>query len=141
MSFKEEERDGAKIIHLEGDIDLEQTEAVRTALTKAIEENKVVIETNKNFSTEITSQCSGGEISYHKYKGYELNDELIGWVSKSYLQYEPTSTLRISTILDKKTTILTKFILSQKLLVEPTISLIKDKIITKNSKLSSYIND
>ena len=26
MSFKEEDRDGAKIIHLEGDIDLEQTD-------------------------------------------------------------------------------------------------------------------
>ena len=50
MSFKEEERDGAKIIHLEGDIDLEQTEAVRTALIKAIEENKVVYANMTNVS-------------------------------------------------------------------------------------------
>ncbi|MEH6767627.1 heparinase II/III domain-containing protein [Psychrobacter sp.] len=106
-----------------------------------IEEETVFVKTNKNINVEITSQCSSSETNYYTYKGYESNDALIGWISKSYLQYEPTSTLRISTILDKKTTILTRFILSQKLLVEPTISLIKDKIITKNFSLSSYIND
>ncbi|MEN6669682.1 heparinase II/III-family protein [Psychrobacter sp. B38] len=106
-----------------------------------IKEEKVLVQTNKKLMTEITSQCSNNQINYHTYKGYESNGKLIGWVSKSYLQYEPTSTLRISTILDKKTTILTRFILSQKLLVEPTISLIKDQIITKNFNLYSYIND
>lgn len=42
MAFKEEDRDGAKIIHLEGDIDLEQTETVRSALSEAVEKNDVV---------------------------------------------------------------------------------------------------
>ena len=42
MSFKEEDRDGAKIIHLEGDIDLEQTDTVRKALSEAVEKNDAV---------------------------------------------------------------------------------------------------
>ena len=42
MSFKEEDRDGAKIIHLEGDIDLEQTDVVRKALSEAVEKNDTV---------------------------------------------------------------------------------------------------
>lgn len=105
-----------------------------------IEENKVVIETNKNFSTEITSQCSGGEISFHKYKGYELNDELIGWVSKSYLQYEPTSTLRISTTLRKKSTILTRFKLNKKLIDKPLLAILNGKLKIENADLSKYLD-
>lgn len=42
MSFKEEDRDGAKIIHLEGDIDLEQTDVVRKSLSEAVEKNETV---------------------------------------------------------------------------------------------------
>ena len=42
MAFKEEDRDGAKIIHLEGDIDLEQTDVVRKALSEAVEKNDTV---------------------------------------------------------------------------------------------------
>ena len=42
MSFKEEDRDGAKIIHLEGDIDLEQTDNVRKTLSEAVEKNDTV---------------------------------------------------------------------------------------------------
>ena len=42
MSFKEEDRDGAKIIHLEGDIDLEQTDVVRKTLSEAVEKNDTV---------------------------------------------------------------------------------------------------
>lgn len=105
-----------------------------------IEDNKVVIETNKNFSTEITSQCSGGEISYHKYKGYELNDELIGWVSKSYLQYEPTSTLRISTTLRKKSTILTRFKLNKKLIDKPLLAILNGKLKIENTDLFKYLD-
>ena len=42
MAFKEEDRDGAKIIHLEGDIDLEQTDVVRKVLSEAVEKNDAV---------------------------------------------------------------------------------------------------
>lgn len=98
-------------------------------------EDKAIVSTTQNTVMEITSQSSSETINYHSYKGYESKDQLIGWVSKSYLKYEPTSTLKITTTLKKRLIILTRFKLDKYSSNEPIISLIDGEIHSEYEKL------
>lgn len=103
-------------------------------------DDKVVAQNDKNMKIEITSSSSNGEVFYNTYKGYDSGDKLIGWVSKKYLEYEPTSTLCISTNLNQTTKILTRFKLDTKSSREPEILLEDYEVQTKYARLSNHLD-
>lgn len=103
-------------------------------------DNKIIIEMNQGKKIEVTSKSSNGKVNYDTYKGYESGNELIGWVSRKYLEYEPTSTLNISSILDKETVILTRFKIDNQLSDEPDLYLQDDKIKTQYTEIAKYFN-
>lgn len=90
---------------------------------------------------EITSKSSSGNVVYKTYKGYEEDEKLIGWVSKKYLEYTPTSTLSIETNLDKETLILTRFKLSSEARAEPEINLNLKIIHSKSNEINKFLNN
>lgn len=105
----------------------------------AISDDTVVAQTHKNKKIEITSSSSSDYVHYSKYKGYESDDKLIGWVSKKYLEYEPTPTLSISSTLNKATTILTRFKLDADLSDESDLLLKGSEVQTEYSDLANYL--
>lgn len=106
----------------------------------SIKEEKVIVNTSNDMSVEITSKSSSKNVDYNLYKGYESGDNLLGWVSKSYLKYEPTSTLKIATSLRKRCVLLTRFKLNSEASKKPILDLKNEKIIVENSELSMYLN-
>ncbi len=106
-----------------------------------ISDDKVVAQLPKNAKIEITSSSSNDDVHYTKYKGYESDDKLIGWVSKKYLEYEPTPTLSISSTLNKATTILTRFKLDADLSDESDLLLKGSEVNTKHNKIASYLRE
>lgn len=108
-----------------------------------IEENKVVVNTSTHNHMEIASESSSKAVDYHLYKGYDSGNRLIGWVSKKYLQYEPTSALKISTSVRKRSIVLTRFKLSKIVLEEPVVSLLGKEIKVNSSypNLSHFFSD
>lgn len=103
-------------------------------------DNRVVTQNDKDIKVEITSSSSNGEVFYSKYKGYESGDKLIGWVSKKYLEYEPTSTLSISSTLNKQTTILTRFQLENYSHDKAALILEDKRIQTRYKGISEYLS-
>ncbi len=106
-----------------------------------ISDNTVVAQNDKNIKISITSSSSNDDVLYSKYKGYESGDKLIGWVSKKYLEYEPTPTLSISSTLNKATTILTRFKLDDESSDESELLLKGSKIQTKHTELTNYLKN
>ncbi|MGP5192816.1 heparinase II/III domain-containing protein [Psychrobacter celer] len=104
-----------------------------------ISDDKVVAQLPKNAKIEITSSSSNYDVHYTKYKGYESDDKLIGWVSKKYLEYEPTPTLSISSTLNKTMVILTRFKLDIKLSDESDLLLTGSEVRTKHNKIANYL--
>lgn len=100
--------------------------------------NKVIVKNNQGVKIEITSSSSSGQVSHDIYKGYESGNKLIGWVSKKYLEYEPTSTLNISSILDEKATILTRFKLDVRLSNEDEFFLEGNEVQTQYTEINKY---
>ncbi|WP_367104940.1 heparinase II/III-family protein [uncultured Psychrobacter sp.] len=106
-----------------------------------IGENKVIVSNSKGKSMKITSESSDKAVNYYYYKGYDSGSSLIGWISKSYLKYEPTSTIRISTILKKRSIILTRFKLDKDFSEEPILNLVNNKVVAKFPKLQKNIDN
>ncbi len=106
-----------------------------------VSDDRIVAQNDKNIKIEITSSSSDGDVVCNKYKGYESGDKLIGWVSKKYLEYEPTPTLSISSTLNKTTTILTRFKLDADLSNESDLLLKGSEVNTKHNKITSYLRD
>lgn len=104
-----------------------------------INENKAIVSNTKNTYMSITTESTDKKASYKFYRGYESKDQLVGWVSKSYLKYEPTSTLQISTSLRNRSTILTRFKLNKNSPNEPLVFFRDNKIQTSNSELSKLL--
>lgn len=106
----------------------------------SVSKSEVVVSNAENLYMEISAESTDKSVSYKFYKGYQLKDQLIGWVSKSYLKYEPTSTLQISTSLRKRSTILTRFKLSKNSPDEPMLFLVNNEVVTNCKDLSKYLS-
>ncbi|MGM8871252.1 heparinase II/III domain-containing protein [Psychrobacter sp. 2Y5] len=107
----------------------------------SVEDKKATLKINNDMNIIITSETSGGgPVKFTSFRGYDSGKSLIGWVSKSYLQYEPTSTLRLSSVLNNTLTILTKFEINNTVAAENTISLQGDIINTIDEDLYKYLN-
>ncbi len=104
-----------------------------------INDTDVIVRNSKNKAIKINSQSSGKIVSYDSYKGYDSGDHLIGWVSKSYLKYEPTSTLKIATSLLKRTKLVTRFKLSEATEDEPKVFLLNKKIQSTDPNLLPHL--
>lgn len=106
-----------------------------------INNDKVLASTKQGRNIEITSTSSDGSPSLLNYRGYENKDLIIGWVSRSYLKYEPTSTLKVSTKLNNQVVFLTRFKLDENLSDNPKILLKNDELYVDDIHLSKYLND
>ena len=104
-----------------------------------VSDQKVLYKCKNHEDIEITSSSSSGSVIYSTYKGYEENDRLVGWVSKKYLKFEPTPALSISTTLDKKTVMLTRFNFNVGLKVSSEIFNLEGKVYSNKSKLNEYL--
>lgn len=112
-----------------------------TQVKLTINDNKVIAHISPNDRIEITTTSSAGDFSLRLYKGYESRESLIGWVSKNYLKYEPTSTLKISTEVDDDLVILTRIKINTEL-SDDGILLLKDKkIYTEDKDLFAYLSN
>lgn len=103
-------------------------------------DNKVIVEMNQGAKIEVTSNSSSGKVNCDTYKGYESGNKLIGWASSKYLEYEPTSTLSISSTLNKETIILTRFKIDAQLSDKPDLYLKDNKIKTQHTEIANYFN-
>ncbi|WP_010200818.1 heparinase II/III-family protein [Psychrobacter sp. PAMC 21119] len=88
---------------------------------------------------EISTMTSAKDVNLNLYKGYDSRNQLIGWVSKNYLKYEPTSTLKISTKLDNHLVILTRFKINNDLSDQAGLILKNEKVYTADKKLLAYL--
>ncbi|CAN6959370.1 heparinase II/III family protein [Psychrobacter okhotskensis] len=105
-----------------------------------VKDKNAVLKIN-NMNIKITSETSNDNlIKFNSFRGYESGKTLIGWVSRHYLQYEPTSTLKLSTNLNNSLIILTKFQINNASSVEDSIYLQGDIIYTNEEELSKYLN-
>lgn len=104
-----------------------------------INDNVIIARINDNTKIEITSSSSNNDIYYYKYKGYELNDELVGWISKGYLNYEPTSSLCVSSSLNEKSIILTRFKLDIISSNKSELFLKDGKVYMENNEILKYL--
>ena len=104
--------------------------------------DKVIAYVDDRLQVEITSQYSSGEVGYEIFRGYESENKLIGWISKKYLQYEPTSTLGVSSKIqgDEDVVLLTRFKLSEKAPSRPVICLDGFTIKVKSLELAECFN-
>lgn len=103
-------------------------------------DNKVLINIDDDMNIEVTSISSEGYPTFDFYKGYESGNSLSGWVSKSYLKYEPTSTLKVFEKLNDQLIILTRIKINNSLSDDAILKIKNKKIYTKNVKLLKYIN-
>ncbi|WP_367109027.1 heparinase II/III-family protein [uncultured Psychrobacter sp.] len=115
--------------HFDTDIDLN------------ISGSKVLANTKDGKNIEISSNSSEGYPSLDLYKGYESKNSLIGWVSKNYLEYEPTFTLKIFKKLNDHLIILTRFKINNSLTDKPLLELRNKKIYTDDVNLLTYLNE
>jgi len=109
-----------------------------TDIGLTVSNDKVIAQNDNNKNIKITSISSIGNVIYNKYKGYESGNILIGWVSKKYLEYEPTSSLNISSNLHKTTTVLTRFELDAECSSESDLILKGNEVQTANTGLAHY---
>ncbi|WP_201616693.1 heparinase II/III family protein [Psychrobacter immobilis] len=105
-----------------------------------IVDNKVLVSIEKSRNIEITSVSSQGYPTFDSYRGYESRDSLIGWISKSYLKYEPTSTLKIFKKLNDQLIVLTRFKLNNSLSDKAILKLKNKEIYTEDKSLFEYLN-
>ena len=111
-----------------------------TNIDLIVSDNKVFANTKEGRNIEITPTSSEGYPFLNSYKGYESKDSIIGWVSKNYLEYEPTYTLKVSEKLNDHLIILTRFKINNNLTNEPLLELRNKKIYTENVDLLEYLS-
>lgn len=100
---------------------------------------QVSIRHPQNLNVLMETETSNASYTYRYFKGYEAGKFLIGWVSDSYLKYEPTPTVRVLTTLEKKTILVTRFIFDDAVKGTPLIFLKEGKLSIADSCLAKYI--
>lgn len=111
-----------------------------TNATISINQNKAIVSTALNTNIEITSTSSENLNSYNHYKGYESKTGLIGWVSKSYLKCEPTTSMKVTTTLHNENTIITRFKFDLECKQPPIVSLHSSgKVQSNHPELALYL--
>ena len=103
------------------------------------ENNKIKVYLDKREKIEITSEVSTNEYSFEIYRGFKDNNNLIGWMSKSYLNIEPTTSLSISSKFDKEFVILSRFKLNSDL-AESVIKIKNGSVVSDLLELNEYIS-
>lgn len=104
-----------------------------------INNDNVIISTTHGKCIEITSKSSNRKMEYRYYRGHETEESMSGWVSKSYLKHEPTSTISVSTNLRKCSTILTRFNLDRSSKNKPIIYIKNGRIEVSQLELYNHI--
>lgn len=104
-------------------------------------DDKVLVNIEQSRNIEITTVSSEGYPTLHFYRGHESKKTLIGWVSKSYLKYEPTSTLKVFKKLNDQLTVLTRFKINSDISDNAILELKGQKLCTKDIELFAYLNN
>lgn len=104
------------------------------------EKEKTTVYLDKQAKIEITSEVSTGKCSFEIYRGYQNGNNLLGWISKSYLNIEPTSSLSISSRFEKEAVVLSRFKLNPKL-SDPIIKLKNGKVVTSSIEIYDYTSN
>lgn len=97
-------RELAQWWHFDTDANIESVENGEALVSFGLEGERQKI--------KIKTSCSNGNITSEKFRGYD-GGFLAGWASKSYLKYEPTSCLKMTSEISKKQILLTHFVFDE----------------------------